>query len=72
MTRAQQLRLDAGLSVVALASKAGVAHATVRRIERGDEVQAAKLAAVAKALGDVPASSLLGPAIPYTPEDVAA
>lgn len=66
MNRAQQLRIDAGMSVVSLANKAGVAHGTVRRIERGEMVQANKLLAVADVFS-VPASSLLLPAVPAPP-----
>jgi len=45
------LRRRLGLTMDALAVRAGVALATVRRIEHGQGIQQAKLAALAEALG---------------------
>jgi transcriptional regulator with XRE-family HTH domain len=63
VNRARQLRLDRGLTVVAVAEATGVSRQTIARLEGecGDAY-----APTLKALGDfygVPASSLLLPAV---------
>lgn len=70
MTRARQIRLDKGLTLLAVAEATGLSLGAVRRAEDPTcEPQAPTL----KALGDfygVPASSLVLPAI--KPEEAAA
>lgn len=66
MIRLEQLRLDARLSIAELAEKAGVAHATVLRIESGKGAHVDTLGKLADALSvfsAVSPSELLRPAI---------
>jgi transcriptional regulator with XRE-family HTH domain len=62
MNRAEQLRLDRGLSQQVAAERAGISLPTVRRIERGELVVARSLHALGTFYGVRP-SSLQQPAV---------
>jgi transcriptional regulator with XRE-family HTH domain len=64
MIRAQQLRLDANLSVTDLATEAGVSPKAIRRLEDKGEVGHISTAARLSAYWGVKSSELLMPALP--------
>lgn len=53
MNRAEQLRLDAGLSREELATQAQVSWRTVKRLEDGETVGAGRMFTIARALSEV-------------------
>lgn len=64
MIRLEQIRLDRGLTVPALAELAGVSHKVIYRLEETGRVgHATKLHKIAQVL-EVPASELIRPATP--------
>lgn len=74
MNRLRQLRLDRFLTIDALAEESGVPARTIRRLEAGNGARVETLARLSTYF-QVPASSLLLPALPPSPtepEDVAA
>lgn len=52
----KKLRTDKGLTIEALAAKAGICVSTAGKAERGGKVKASTLAKIAKALGCKPES----------------
>lgn len=66
MTRLEQLRLDARLTVRQLAAASGVSHQTILNLEGGKGGQVASLAKLADVL-DAKPSELLMDAIPPSP-----
>ena len=63
MNRAKQIRLDRNLGVMDVVNGAGIGPKTLRKIEAGDDVNAASLARLSTFYG-VKASELLAPAFP--------
>ena len=70
MNRAKQIRLDSGLGVMDTADGAGISAKTLKKIESGDEVNAASLARLAT-FWQVKPSTLLMPALPETEQEAA-
>lgn len=53
MTRAEQMRIDAGMTPQELADAAEVARGTITRLEAGENVGPGRLFAIARVLSDV-------------------
>lgn len=62
MNRAKQIRLDEGLGVAEVVDGAGISAKTLKKVEAGEDVNAASLARLATFYAVKP-SSLLMPAI---------
>lgn len=67
MNRLKQARLDALLSVEALADEVGLSAKTIYNLEDGKGARVETLRKIAKRFPDVPASALLLPANSATP-----
>jgi transcriptional regulator with XRE-family HTH domain len=70
MNRAKQIRLDQGAGLAETAQAAGMSARTLKKIESGEDVNAASLARLSTFYG-LKASELLAPAHFETPREAA-
>lgn len=71
MNRAEQIRVDRGLTLVDVAEQTKLTRQTVRAVEDGNKAIASTLFKLGQFYG-VPASTLLGPPVYDQPERTAA